>query len=184
MLYQFDAKQPEVGSGTYVSELAHVIGNVSIGRQCYIGHGAIIRGDYGRIVIGDGTAVEEGVIIHAPPGDTQAIGQQVTLGHGAILHGRSIGDLAVVGMGATLSIFSQVGAHSIIGEGSVVKLNQVIPERVVAAGNPARVVRPVSEQDETMWAYGKQVYIDLAAQYLECGLIPVPLPNDDRSPVR
>jgi carbonic anhydrase/acetyltransferase-like protein (isoleucine patch superfamily) len=77
-------------------------------------------------------------------------------------------------MGATLSIFSEVGAHSIIAEGSVVKLNQVIPERVVAAGNPARVVRAVSESDEAMWAYGKQVYIDLAEKYLAEGLIPIP----------
>jgi carbonic anhydrase/acetyltransferase-like protein (isoleucine patch superfamily) len=58
MLYQFDGKQPQVGTGSYVSELAHVIGDVIIGTQCYIGHGAIVRGDYGRIVIGDGTAVE------------------------------------------------------------------------------------------------------------------------------
>ena len=173
MLYQFDGNQPQVGTGAYVSELAQVIGDVVIGKHCYIGHGAIIRGDYGRIVIGNGTAVEEGVIIHAPPGDTQTIGEQVTLGHGAILHGRSIGDLAVIGMGAVVSIFSQVGQRSIVAEGSVVKLNQVVPEKVVAAGNPAQVVRAVTEQDEEMWAYGKQVYIELAAKYLEQGMIPV-----------
>ena len=173
MLYQFDGKQPRVEAGTYVSELAHVIGDVIIGKQCYIGHGAIIRGDYGRIFIGDGTAVEEGVIIHAPPGDTHTIGHKVTLGHGTILHGRSIGDLAVIGMGSVLSIFSQVGQGSIVAEGSVVKLNQVIPEKVVVAGNPAKVVRAVSAQDEEMWAYGKQVYIDLAAKYLEQGMLPV-----------
>ena len=173
MLYRFDEKQPQVGTGTYVSELAQVIGDVVIGEQCYIGHGAILRGDYGRIVIGDGTAVEEGVIIHAPPGDTQTIGERVTLGHGAILHGRSIGDLAVIGMGAVVSIFSQVGRRSIVAEGSVVKLNQIIPEKVVAAGNPARVVRAVNQQDEEFWDYGKQVYIDLAAKYLEQGLVPV-----------
>ena len=173
MLYQFDGKQPQVGAGAYVSELAHVIGDVVIGEHCYIGHGAIIRGDYGQIVIGYGTAVEEGVIIHAPPGDTQAIGKRVTLGHGAILHGRAVGDLAVIGMGAVVSIFSQVGQRSIVAEGSVVKLNQVIPEKVVAAGNPAQVVRAVTQQDEELWAYGKQVYIDLAAKYLEQGMTPV-----------
>jgi carbonic anhydrase/acetyltransferase-like protein (isoleucine patch superfamily) len=173
MQYLFDGKQPQVGTGTYVSELAHVIGDVIIGDQCYIGHGAIVRGDYGRIIIGDGTAVEEGVIIHAPPGDTQTIGCRVTLGHGAILHGRSIGDLAVIGMGAVASIFSQVGEGSIVAEGSVVKLNQQIPKKVVVAGNPAKVVRAVTDQDEALWAYGKQIYIDLAATYLEKGMIPV-----------
>lgn len=173
MLYQFDEKQPQVRAGSYVSELANVIGDVIIGEKCYIGHGAIIRGDYGRIVIGDGTAVEEGVIIHAPPGDTQTIGRQVTLGHGAICHGRSIGDLAVIGMGAVVSLFSQVGERSIVAEGTVVKLKQSIPAKMVAAGNPAQIVRSVSDQDEEMWAYGKQVYIELAAKYLDRGLVPL-----------
>ena len=96
----------------------------------------------------------------------------MTLGHGAICHGRAIGDLAVIGMGAVVSIFSQVGEGSIVAEGSLVKLNQRIPAKMVAAGNPARVARPVSDQDEELWAYGKQVYIDLAAKYLEQGMVP------------
>jgi carbonic anhydrase/acetyltransferase-like protein (isoleucine patch superfamily) len=161
-----------VGTGTYVSELAHVIGDVIIGDHCDIGHGAVVRGDYGRIVIGDETAVEEGVIIHAPPGDTQSIGRRVTQGHRAILHGRSTGNMAVIDMGAVVSIFSQVGKRSIVAEGSVVKLNQIIPDKVVAAGNPARVVGAVTGQDEELGAYGKQIYIDLAAKHLEQGLIP------------
>jgi carbonic anhydrase/acetyltransferase-like protein (isoleucine patch superfamily) len=76
-------------------------------------------------------------------------------------------------MGAVVSIFSQVGERSIVAEGSVVKLNQAIPDRVVAAGNPAQIVRAVSDQDEEMWAFGKQVYIDLAAKYLRQGMTPV-----------
>jgi carbonic anhydrase/acetyltransferase-like protein (isoleucine patch superfamily) len=173
MLYRFDGRQPAVGQKTYVSQLATVIGDVVIGENCYIGHGAIIRGDYGRIEIGSGTAVEEGVIIHCPPGDLQRIGERVTLGHGAILHGRCIGDLAVIGMGAVLSIWSDIGERSIVAEGSVVKANQVVPAGMVAAGNPARTVREVTEKDAALWAYGKQVYIDLAAKYLARDMQPV-----------
>ena len=173
MIYRFDGRQPTVGRTSYVSELATVIGDVVIGDNCYIGHGAIIRGDYGRIEIGGGTAVEEGVIVHCPPGDVQHIGEKVTLGHGAILHGRSIGDLAVIGMGAILSIWSVVGERAIVAEGSVVKANQEIPAGMVAAGNPARTVREVTTQDLELWAFGKQVYIDLAAQYLAQGMSPV-----------
>ncbi|GAB6906573.1 Isoleucine patch superfamily enzyme, carbonic anhydrase/acetyltransferase [Desulfosarcina cetonica] len=173
MLYQFDGRQPQVGETTYVSELAHVIGDVIIGERCYIGHGAILRGDYGRIVIGDETAVEEGVIIHAPPDDIQTIGRRVTMGHGAILHARAIGDWVVIGMGAVASLYSEVGKGSIVAEGSVVKSNQIIPDNVVAAGNPARVVRPVNARDEAMWTYGKQLYVDLAAKYREVGMIPI-----------
>jgi len=170
MLYHFDGKTPEVGVGSYVSDLARVIGDVTIGANCYIGHGAIIRGDYGRIAIGDGTAVEEGVIIHCPPKGLYLIGKMVTLGHGAILHGNIIGDYSVVGMGAILSIFSETGEWTIVGEGSVVKANQKIESGKVAAGNPAKVIRDVNDMDKELWNYGKKVYIDLAEKYLKQGM--------------
>ena len=173
MLYEFDGKQPEVGKDAYVSDTAKVIGDVVIGNCCYIGHGAILRGDYGRIEIGSGTAVEEGVIIHAPPGDTNQIGEKVTIGHGAIVHGKKIDNLAVIGMGAVLSIWSEIGAQTIVAEGSIVKLKQVLPANIVAAGNPAKVVREITAKDKEFWMYGKQLYIDLAKKYLVNGLHPV-----------
>jgi carbonic anhydrase/acetyltransferase-like protein (isoleucine patch superfamily) len=173
MLYRFEGRTPSIGQGTYVSELAQVIGEVIIGDHCYIGHGAILRGDYGRIEIGDGTAVEEGVIIHAPPDHLNRIGRRVTLGHGAILHGSSIGDGAVIGMGAVLSILSEIGAGAIVAEGALVKWGQKIPDRMVAVGNPAEVKRAVSPKDEEIWAFGKQLYVDLAKRYLASDLEPV-----------
>ena len=173
MLYKFDGKQPTVGNDTYVSDIATVIGDVVIGSNCYIGHGAILRADYGRIEIGDGTAIEEGVVVHAPPGDTNRIGRRVTIGHGAVVHGKQIGRQAVIGMGAVLSIWSEIGEGAIVAEGSVVKLKQVIPPRVVAAGNPAQIVREISAKDEKFWNWGKQLYIDLAKKYLDEGLEPV-----------
>ncbi|MGM0419209.1 MAG: gamma carbonic anhydrase family protein [Thermodesulfobacteriota bacterium] len=173
MLYEFRGIRPETGENTYVSETAVVIGDVTIGDNCYIGHGAILRGDYGKIVIGDGTAVEEGVIIHSPPEQTNNIGKKVTLGHGAILHGKTIGDYAVVGMGAVLSILSEVGQRAIIAEGSVVKMRQIVPEKQIFAGNPAVFVRELQKKDIEMWDYGKQLYIDLAKEYLANGMKPV-----------
>lgn len=173
MLYEFDGKQPVVGKQSYVSDIARVIGDVVIGDHCYIGHGAILRGDYGRIEIGDGTAVEEGAIIHAPPSDVNRIGRKVTIGHGAVVHGKRIGDQAVIGMGAIVSIWSEIGEWAIVAEGSVVKLKQIIPPRVVAAGNPARIVREVSEKDREFWNWGKKIYIDLAEKYLAIGMQPL-----------
>lgn len=170
MLYEFDGREPVIGDGSYVSETALVIGDVRIGKTCYIGHGAILRGDYGTIEIGDGTAIEEGAVIHAPPAETYSIGQMVTVGHGAILHGKSIGNFAVIGMGCVLSLWSEVGEYSIIGEGAVVTLKASIPPRVVAAGNPARVIRDVTPKDEKRWSLGKQYYIDLSKKYLRIGM--------------
>jgi carbonic anhydrase/acetyltransferase-like protein (isoleucine patch superfamily) len=166
LLYTFDGKNPDIGKGTYVSEEALVIGDVKIGDNCYIGHGAILRGDYGSIFIGSGTAVEEGVIIHAPPGEACTIGEKVTIGHGAIIHAAKIGNLAVIGMGAVLSIRSEIGANTIVAEGAVVKMRQVIPDNVVAGGNPARVLRKITKKDTDYWEWGKQLYIDLAKKYL------------------
>lgn len=162
-----------VGQGTYVSDLARVIGDVRIGDNCYIGHGAILRGDYGRIEIGGGTAVEEGVIVHAPPGDANCIGKMVTLGHGAVIHGKSIGDRAVIGMGAVLSLWSEVGEGAIVAEGTIVKVRQIIAAHMVAAGNPAKSVRAVSAEDRSFWNWGKQLYVDLAQKYLDDGMTPV-----------
>ena len=170
MLYRFDGKQPVVGKGSYISDNARVIGDVLIGTNCYIGHGAILRGDYGSIEIGNGTAVEEGAIVHAPPNETNRIGEKVTIGHGAVVHGKHIGDQAVIGMGAVTSVWSEIGEWAIVAEGSVVKMKQIIPPKVVAAGNPAKIMRELSEKDKEFWNWGKQLYIDLAKKYLDEGM--------------
>ncbi|MBW1693789.1 MAG: gamma carbonic anhydrase family protein [Deltaproteobacteria bacterium] len=168
--YKFDGKQPIVGKDSYISHLATVIGDVIIGNNCYIGHCAILRGDYGRIEVGDGTAIEEGTIVHAPPNETNRIGQKVTIGHGAVVHGKHINDQAVIGMGAVISLWSEIGEWTIVAEGSIVKMKQIIPPRVVVAGNPAIIIRDLSVKDQDLWNWGKQVYIDLAKKYLDEGM--------------
>ena len=173
MLYEYNGRYPCVGQGSYVSETAQVIGDVRIGDNCYIGHGAILRGDYGSIVIGNSTAVEEGVVIHAPPDQYCWIGTGVTIGHGAIIHAARIGDLAVIGMGSILSIYSEIGDGSIVAEGAVVKMRQAIEKAVVAGGNPARAIRKVAEKDVEYWKMGKQLYVDLAGKYIEMGMNPL-----------
>jgi len=170
MLYGFDGKRPFVGEGSYVSEHALVIGDVIIRDNCYIGHGAIIRGDYGAIVIGPGTAIEEGVIIHAPPGKRCEIGTRVTVGHGAVIHAGKIEDFAVIGMGAIVSLYSEIGAYTIVAEGAVVRMRQKIPANAVAGGNPAKVIRSVNEKDLEFWKRGKEIYVNLAAKYLNSGM--------------
>ena len=173
MLYAFDGRKPEIGRDVYISDQAVVIGDVKIGDGCYVGPGAILRGDYGRIEIGAGTAVEENVVIHAPPERVCQVGKKVTLGHGAIIHSSSIGDLAVIGMGAVLSLGVKVGERAIVAEGAVVKMKQKFSAGVVVAGNPAKIIRDVTPEDERRWKKGKQLYIDLAKKYLKIGLQPM-----------
>lgn len=169
-LYSFDNRIPQIGQDSYVSETAIVVGDVRIGDECYIGHGAILRGDYGTIEIGNGTAIEEGAVIHSAPGETCHIGERVTIGHGAVIHARSIGDGAVIGMGAVLSIRAEIGASTIVGEGAVIRMEKSFPGGVVVAGNPARVMKEVTEKNREYWNWAKQVYIDLAKKYLAVGM--------------
>lgn len=176
MLYEFEGRRPQCGEGTYVAPSAQVIGDVTIGKNCYIGHGAIIRGDYGTVRIGDGTAVEEGVIIHARPGKSALIGDHVTLGHGATIHSRQIADWVVVGMNAVVSIGAEVGEWAIVAEGAVVKQGGIIEPGKVVAGAPAKPVRDTLERDKEFWIPSKKIYEELAARYLAGGMKPVDEP--------
>ncbi len=179
MFYRFGERVPSVGDGTYVSETAQVIGNVAIGKNCYVGHGAILRGDYGTITIGDESVIEEGVVVHAPPDEHCSIGNRVVVGHGAIIHARSIGDSALIGMGAVLSIRSDIGTQAIVAEGSVVRHGQIVPPSAMMAGNPSRKVREITRKDLDRHKYSIDLYTDLAGKYLETGMAPV---NPKKSP--
>ncbi len=176
MLYSFDEKTPIVDDETYVSETAIVIGDVKIGKNCYIGHGAIIRGDYGRIEIGNETSIEEGVVIHAPPNEVCFIGNGVIIGHGAIIHAKKINDNVVIGMGAILSFWSEIGEGSIVAEGSIVTKNQNIESNVVAAGHPAKKIREVSEKEKEFWEEARKRYVKLAQKCKEGCIKRIPSP--------
>jgi carbonic anhydrase/acetyltransferase-like protein (isoleucine patch superfamily) len=174
MFYSFDSRVPSVDIGTYVSETTQIIGDVKIGRNCYIGHGAILRGDYGTIEVGNETVIEEGVLVH----ETCMIGNRVVVGHGAIIHSRSIGDSATIGMGAILSIRSEVGSQSIVAEGAVVKQGQQVPSAVVMVGNPSRKVREITQADRDNQDMSVELYTNLARKYLETGMKQVKPASD------
>jgi len=166
-LYSFEGKEPVIHPGAYVHESAQVIGDVSLGAECYVGAGAIIRGDYGRIRIGDRTAVEEGCIIHAPPAETGTIGSGVILGHGAIIHGSEIGSHARLGMGAITGFHSVIEEWVIIGDGALVPPKSRIASGGVYMGNPAREVRKLTDEEREATEYIVKIYADLCSRYRE-----------------
>jgi carbonic anhydrase/acetyltransferase-like protein (isoleucine patch superfamily) len=168
-LYQFEGRKPQVARGAFVAASALVIGDVQIGKDAYIGHGAILRGDYGTIHVGDGTAIEEGVIVHARPNDRTIIGNCVTVGHGAMVHNAQIKDYAVIGMRATISDYSIIGEWAIIGEMGLAKNNQTVPDGVVAVGIPVKVVGKVDKKQKEFWSYGKKLYVEMAHRYITPG---------------
>lgn len=164
-LYRFEHRVPKVGAGSWVSDSARVIGDVVIGEDCYIGHGAILRGDYGSIRIGDGTAVEENAVIHIHPEGVSTIGKHVTIGHGATVHCGRIDDFAVIGMGAVLSFEARIGSWAIVAEGCVVPRGMEIPPEKVATGVPATVVQDLQPHHKEFWIFGKELYVKLAHKY-------------------
>ena len=171
--FSFEGRVPQIDDSAYVSPTAQVIGDVKIGPRCYIGHGAILRGDYGSILIEEESAVEEGVIIHARPGDKACLGKRVTVGHGAMIHNATIHDGAVIGMRAVVSDFSVVGEGSVIGEMGLVRRHQEIPAGVIALGVPVKVAGEVQEKHGDMTRWAKDLYVDLAARYLGGAMVPL-----------
>ncbi len=167
-LYEFEGKRPTIGKTSFVPESADIIGDVVIGEGCFIGVGARIRGDYGKIRIGDRTSVQENVVIHAREGDQTVVGSNVQLGHGCILHNCTVKDNAVIGVGAILTDFSVVGDWAIVGEGAVVRGE--IPDGKIAVGVPAKVIGEVTETHKQEWQYYKDKYAELASVRYPQGL--------------
>jgi len=165
-IYAFENKQPTIGKGCFIYESADVIGNVKLGKNCYIGPGARIRGDYGTITIGDNTAIEENVVIHARPNDITVIGSHVTIGHAAIIHNATINDWAVIGMGSIVSDWAEIGQWAVVAEGAVVKNKQKIPDKSIAVGIPAKIISETSAEYEKQWTEFKNIYVDLARERL------------------
>ena len=159
---QFEDRIPTIGKDTYVAESAEVIGKVIVGNNCYIGHGARIRGDYGTIKVGDFSIIEDNCVLHARPDDECKIGEHVTIGHGAIIHNATIHDWAMIGMGAIVSDFAVVGEWGVVGEGAVVRNKQEIPAGKVAVGVPAKVIADVRDDYKELWTGYKALYAELA----------------------
>lgn len=169
-IYEFEGRRPKIGENCFIYESASVIGDVTLGDNVYVGAGAVIRGDYGTIVIGDGTAVEENATLHARPGETLTIGKDVTIGHAAILHNCTISDLAVIGMGAIVSDYAHIGVWAVVGEGAVVKNKSEIPDGGIAVGIPAKVIAEVNDDYKATWLKFKGIYRDLASKRCKEGL--------------
>ena len=161
--YAFEGKVPQIGDDTYIHPQATVIGAVTIGKQCFIGPGAVLRGDLGSIEIGDGTNIQDNCVIHADR--KVVIGNNLIIGHGAIIHDVILKDRVVVGMGSILMSGVVAEEDAIIGAGAVVKEHFKIPQRKIVVGNPGRTVKELDEEEKKRVADGVQHYRDLAVRY-------------------
>ncbi len=163
-IYAFDGFIPVVHESAFVHPKASVTGNVIIGKDVYIGPGAAIRGDWGGIVIEDGCNVQENCTIHMFPGVTVVLEAGAHIGHGAVVHGARIGANSLIGMNAVVMDNATVGAGSIVGALCFVPTEMQIPPRSVVVGNPAKIVKEVSDEMLAWKSEGTALYQQLPAQ--------------------
>ncbi|MFK7756243.1 MAG: transferase hexapeptide repeat family protein [Flavobacteriales bacterium] len=149
-IFEFKGFKPVIHESAYIHENATVTGNVIIGRNVYVGPGAAIRGDWGGIVIKDGSNVQENVTLHMFPGVTMVLEESAHIGHGAVVHGAHIGRNCLVGMNAVIMDNVELGEESVVGALSFVKAGSVIPRRSLVVGNPAKVIRQLDD-DFIQW---------------------------------
>jgi carbonic anhydrase/acetyltransferase-like protein (isoleucine patch superfamily) len=163
-IYEFNGYIPVVHPTAFVHPQAVITGNVIIGKDVYIGPGAALRGDWGAIIIEDGCNVQENCTIHMFPGVTVRLMQDAHIGHGAIIHGATIGKNVLVGMNAVVMDRVVVGDNSIIGALCFVPEGMQIAERKIVVGNPAKVIKDISDEMIAWKSRGTELYQSLPAE--------------------
>ena len=145
MTQSFKGMVPVIDPSAYVHPQATVIGHVTIGPDCYIGPGAVLRGDWGRIVLERGCNVQENCVVHMFPGTTVHLSEGAHVGHGAVVHGATLGKQCMIGMNAVIMDDVQVGEGCIVGALAFLKAKSEWPARTIIAGHPAKVIGDVSD---------------------------------------
>ena len=172
MIYSFKDYIPVIHESSFIHPQAVITGNVIIGKNCYIGPGAALRGDWGKIIIGDGCNVQENCTVHMFPGVTVLLKENSHIGHGAIVHGATIGTNCLVGMNSVIMDNVELGDESIVGALTFIKEGEKIPARSVVAGNPGKIIKQVSNEMIAWKTQGTQLYQRLPADmYLHCQVV-------------
>ncbi len=173
---------PDVASTAFVAEGAVVVGHVTLAEHSSVWYGAVLRGDINRVAVGPSSNVQDGVVMHVSDDEPAVLGERVTVGHRAVVHACEVGDEVLVGMGAILLDGVRVGPRCIIAAGALVTKGTVVPEGSLVIGSPARVVRPLNDDERRANAGLAAKYVELARRYRELGLGggPVTVPGAAR----
>ncbi|MFN8246794.1 MAG: transferase hexapeptide repeat family protein [Ferruginibacter sp.] len=161
MIYRYKEYTPVVHPSAFVHPQAAVTGHVVIGKDVYIGPGAAIRGDWGKIIIEDGCNVQENCTIHMFPGVTVVLKEGAHIGHGAVIHGAEIGRNCLVGMNAVIMDRVVLGDESIVGALSFIKADEIFEPRSLIVGNPAKKIKDVSDEMIAWKTEGTKLYQQL-----------------------
>lgn len=175
MIFEFKGFKPVVHPSSFVHPQATVTGNVIIGKDVYIGPGAALRGDWGQIIIEDGCNVQENCTIHMFPGKMVVLKKGAHIGHGAIIHGGTIGENCMIGMNSVIMDDVVIHKACIIGALTFVPAKMEIPERSLVVGNPAKIIKPVSDDMINWKTMGTQLYQKLPQECMDSLKVCEPL---------
>jgi gamma-carbonic anhydrase len=166
MIHAYRGKLPSIHATVFLCGSAEIIGDVEIGRDSSVWYNAVIRGDVNSVRIGERTNIQDGCLLHVTQKKFPlVVGKNVTVGHGAILHGCAVGDSCLIGMGAIVLDNARINSYTLLAAGSVVRPDTQIPEGVMAAGVPARVIRKLSPEERLMLEESAQHYVDYVKTY-------------------
>jgi len=154
-----------VGSPLYIAPNATVLGDVTLTANVSIWFGAVVRADKDRIVIGEGSNIQDNCIVHTSKGHPVIIGSGVSVGHGAILHGCTLADRVLIGMGAIVLNGAVVGENSVVGAGAVITEGMVVPPGSVVVGVPGKIIKQASDTQKQHIVTNAKAYVDLAMEY-------------------
>lgn len=165
-IYEIDGVRPVIDPSSYVHPTAVIIGSVQIGKNCYIGPNASIRGDYGTIILEDGVNFQDMCVAHGFPNGTTRIKENGHISHGAVIHGCTIGKNTMIGIQAVIMDNAEIGDECMVAALSYIKPNFIAPNRSIVAGIPAVVKRPVTDKEMTWKTKGTALYQQLAQRSL------------------
>ncbi len=168
-IQEFEGHKPFIDPTSYVHPLAVVVGDVTIGKKVYVGPGAVIRGDWGKIIVKDGCNIQENCVIHSFPRATTVLEENAHIGHGAVLHGPHIGRNVLVGMNAVVMDGATIGPNTIVGALTLVPSEADIPGGKVVAGNPFAILKDATPEMIEWKTRGTELYQTLPERYRNGG---------------
>jgi carbonic anhydrase/acetyltransferase-like protein (isoleucine patch superfamily) len=164
MIYGWQGKKPNIDKAAFIAKSADIIGDVTLGEDSTIWFNTTLRGDIAPVIVGKGSNIQDGAILHINHKEPCVVGDYVTVGHGAILHSTNVGNGSLIGMGAILLNNSKIGENSVVGAGALVTENKEFPPRSLIVGSPARKIKELTDDDLKKIEKGVQEYINLGKE--------------------
>ena len=157
--------EPRVPTTAFVAPGARLIGDVTLGEAASVWYNAVLRGDSAPIVIGAGSNLQDNVTVHVDAGSGVVLGENVSVGHNAVVHGCTVGDGSLIGMGSVILSGARIGAGCLVAGGAVVLEGTVVPDGSLVAGVPAKVRRPLTDEERARLLRNAEVYLEHTARH-------------------